>query len=671
MDNGVPKPADRRPPNRVTLTPLAAIMLAISFGLCAGYLDVLIIIVKRFCWNPEGYYRVARDFPWSVPLGHAVLLAIPGLLVAAICRVLPRRVPLRLMAWLFATLAIWSALLRLPIYGACSLLLAAGLGRPIGDAVAARVRGSRRMRLVPVALFAVLAILATISSGYQALREYRTIGALPAPPRTRNVVLIVWDTVRAYSLGLYGYQRDTTPNLARWARKGVEYKLPLAPAPWTFPSHSCFFTGQWPLKIDSQWKWTLDTTVPTLAEYLSTRGYQTAAFVANTNSCSYETGLDRGFAHFEDYALTPLSPVERTVPGQWVLTRLLELGGWYHEEKWVALQSRDASRMNDAFLGWLSRRRRDRPFFAFLNDFDAHEPYIPPERFAGRFGVRPRTRREFRFLMDYAGANKRETTKRDMVMARDCYEDCIAYLDEELGRLLRELERQGLLANTDVIITSDHGEAFGDHGIVGHSFSVNLDEIGVPLVILSPDAPAGGPVVHPVSLRDLPATVVDRVGLSEGSPFPGRSLAAYWGLPPMPVPREVTSPAFSEQANRTAFEPRPGPGGMLPGFQMSIVASDHHYIRDGTGGERLYNLMSDPYESVDLLKFAGRQAEVVPFRRMLLKILTENPGSVAVERGYLDRYRRSLEDLVGEGSTRRAAVDAPTDDVGRFRRSGS
>ena len=139
-------------------------------------------------------------------------------------------------------------------------------------------------------------------------------------------------------------------------------------------------------------------------------------------------------------------------------------------------------------------------------------------------------------------------------MARDCYDDCIAYLDEQLGRLLDELERQGLLANTDVIITSDHGEAFGDHGILGHSYSVNLDEIGVPLVILSPDAPAGREVYSPVSLRDLPATVVDRLGLSDGSPFPGRSLAAYWGLPPRFLLQTIVNLSCDARAGLT------GPG---------------------------------------------------------------------------------------------------------------
>ena len=97
-----------------------------------------IIVFKKFFWNPEGYYRTARDFPWSVPVGHAVLMVIPGVVVAAVNRLRPGLVSLRAGSWLFATLAIWAALLRMPLYGACSLLLAAGLGRLIGDAVAAR-----------------------------------------------------------------------------------------------------------------------------------------------------------------------------------------------------------------------------------------------------------------------------------------------------------------------------------------------------------------------------------------------------------------------------------------------------------------------------------------------------------------------------------------------------
>ena len=162
---------------------------------------------------------------------------------------------MRAGSWLFATLAIWAALLRLPLYGACSLLLAAGLGRPISDAVASRGWHPRTVRYTLAGLLGLLGVLAALSSGRQAIREHLAVAGLPPPPPgARNVVLIVWDTVRAYNLSPYGYPRNTTPNLARWAREGVRYNLAVAPAPWTYPSHSCFFTGQWPFKLNSQWK---------------------------------------------------------------------------------------------------------------------------------------------------------------------------------------------------------------------------------------------------------------------------------------------------------------------------------------------------------------------------------------------------------------------------------
>jgi arylsulfatase A-like enzyme len=245
-------------------------------------------------------------------------------------------------------------------------------------------------------------------------------------------------------------------------------------------------------------------------------------------------------------------------------------------------------------------------------------------------------------------------------MAHDCYDDCINYLDEQLDRLLKALAAQGLLAKTDVIITSDHGEAFGDHSMFGHSYTVNLDEIGVPLVILSRRAPAGTHVNSPVSLRDLPATVVDLLGLSAGSPFPGRSLAAYWGLPAYErVPAEITTPAFSEQADPSALETDPPPDPLGRGrFQMSLVAQNHHYIRDGVGAERLFNLNVDPFEMINLVDQSDGEQNVAVFRRMLLEFLTDNPASVEVETAYRKRFRERLEAQVRRPDRTTATVSA-------------
>ncbi len=180
------------------------------------------------------------------------------------------------------------------------------------------------------------------------------------PPGARNVLLIVWDTVRAYNLTTNSYPRPTTPNLERWARQGVHYKIAVAPAPWTYPSHSSFLTGQWPYKLNSQWNHTLDSPEPTLAEYLTSKGYQTAGFSGNTNYCTYETGLARGFFHFEDYPLSLPSFIGRTALGRGIVEFILSYTDFY-SLKWFRLASRDARGINKAFLDWLPRRRRIAP----------------------------------------------------------------------------------------------------------------------------------------------------------------------------------------------------------------------------------------------------------------------------------------------------------------------
>ena len=224
------------------------------------------------------------------------------------------------------------------------------------------------------------------------------------------------------------------------------------------------------------------------------------------------------------------------------------------------------SDLNDTFLSWLARRRTDRPFFAFLNYFDAHEPFIPPPQFVGRFGLSPTSVRDYQFLLNFEGSDRSAVGRRDITLARDCYDDCIAHLDEQLGVLLEKLQAQGILANTDVIITSDHGEAFGEHGSIGHSFSMYLEEVAVPLVILSPAAPAGRVVENPVSLRDLPATVVDLLGLSATSPFQGRSLAASWkrgaGVDP-----QGNEPCLFRTGQRDCVSDSVCPGRRTPGVR--------------------------------------------------------------------------------------------------------
>jgi arylsulfatase A-like enzyme len=608
------------PPTSLALTPRKAILLATGVGLCGGYVDLAIMLLKKQFWYDEHLLWSGRDFLWSVPLGHALLHAVPGALIAAINRVRAGLVPLRAGVWLIVSLEIWFVLLRAPIWAEAAFLLALGLGRPLSKTLTLWANSPRAVRTVLATSWGTLVMLGLATSGRYAVSELLATRRLPnAPGGARNVVLIVWDTVRADDLSPYGYARETTPHLARWARRGVLYDLAIAPAPWTFPTHSTLFTGYWPFEIGTQTTYTLRAPVPTLAEYLAGRGYQTAGFVANTNCCSYESGLDRGFAYYNDYPITLRSLLGRTLPGNWLLRNLVSRDDPY-AHKWDRLQSRDARGINDDFLGWLHGRRRDRPFFAFLNYFDAHAPYLPPRGWAGRFGSRPRTPRDYQFLTGELQGSPGALRPSDVRMARDCYDACIGYLDEQLGRLMGELEREGLLENTVVVITSDHGEAFGDHGLFGHTSSVYLDQVSVPLIVLAPGAPAGRVVPYPVSLRDVPSTVVDQLGFAVAAPFPGRSLAAYWRLAPG-QPSAETSPALSQvvhpAATRSRHEERPAQDAV----EFSIVAEGRHYIRDGAGREQLFAVMADPAERSNRIG-AGDDPDVLErLRRALRQVL--------------------------------------------------
>ena len=392
-----------------------------------GYLDLGMIFLNRDVFHASLYYEQGKHFRWVVPVANLAVMLIPGLLLAALVRIRPGLISVRSAIWPLATLAIWGPMLRAPLFGVASLLVAAGIARLLSRWIANHPTGAGRLvRFSLGALVVLVSATAVISVSREVAAETRAFAKLAAPPAgARNVLLIVMDTVRAESLGLYGYARDTTPNLSRWARRGVRFEWALAAAPWTFPSHCSLMTGQWPSTLNAHWQPTLDATFPTLAEFLGARGYATAGFAANTNWCSYESGMNRGFAHYEDYPLTPRTILGSTMPGRWLLNNLRGPRDFYGM-KWVRSQSRDAGGTNSAFLSWLAREPKGkRPFFAFLNYLDAHDPFIPPGGDNPRFGRPPQSGRDFRMLLDYWDRDKSELGSRDVELAQDAYDHCI------------------------------------------------------------------------------------------------------------------------------------------------------------------------------------------------------------------------------------------------------
>jgi len=588
---------------------------------------------------------MSRHFVWLVPLSNLLLFFGMGVVLAVATGLWPQRV-----GWISPRLLCAGVLLPALMVagpqihqGAC-LLLALGIASCLVPRLERPETRLRRWLLLslPILLGSVLVVAGFVFGGDR-LKEWRE-AARPLPPaEAPNVLFIVLDTVRADHLSLYGYQRATSPSLVRLANRGIRFEEARATAPWTLPSHASMFTGRWPHELDAKWLTPLSKHFPTLAEYLGSQGYATAGFVANTLYCSYDTGLARGFTHYEDYILDleRLSPMRTALLvarawdwfSQWalVLSRSYDAGrfrDWQQSAlKWLLATGRkDAGSINRDFLRWSSQRREPgRPFFAFLNYFDAHSPYLPPEGTPFRFGSRPQTEADFILLAElWTMVDKLRLSPRYQLLVPNSYDNCIAYLDERLGELFNALQERGVLDRTLVIITADHGEELGEHGLFDHGESLYRPEVRVPLLIVLPSrSQSRGVVRQTVSLRDLPATIVELTGLAAGSPFPGQSLPGLGRDPSSgaAAAADGVDGVLSELSDPNPANPSQGRSPASRGPLISLVEGDYVYIRnDRSGREQLFEERVDPDELLDQARVEATQPVLQHFRHRLNQI---------------------------------------------------
>jgi len=603
--------------------PLTVLLWTLGIGLVSGTLELAVFLLKCHYLDPRNY-NVSHHYPWMFPAAGLMIVAGPGLLLALAATFRPRSVSTRLVLGVLLFPAYLGLLFRAPIATAACLMLALGLTLQSSRWLSRQWKRFDRWVVNGLSALAVLLVVgALISYASHARTKFtpRTQGGgLENATPTKNVLLIVLDTVRAGSLSLYGYRRETTPQLSRWATRGVRFDRAFATAPWTASSHASMFTGRSSRQLSVGWNRPLDDANPTLAEYLGGQGYATAGFVANTTYCSYETGLSRGFAHYEDYDVTPKAVLLCSALVQRGLTFVHKhpaLARGIGEAESSGSQRKSAARIRGDFTNWLDRQG-DRPFFAFLNFYDAHHPYFPPEPMEElSFGKKPESFADSWMLKTWWDLDKRKLDPRSVELARDAYDRCIAYLDREIGRLLDDLDRRGVLRNTVVIVTADHGEHLGERHLFGHGCSLYEPELHVPLLVIEPGSvPEGTVVTEPVSLRDLAATVVDRVGLAAKSPFPGRSLARAW-TPEAPRSEAIFEPLLSEIDAPFEADPNQGESPVCRGPLTSLVDRNLHYIHNGDGREELYDLEGDPSESHDLAGSPESASALARFRSYL------------------------------------------------------
>jgi arylsulfatase A-like enzyme len=514
-------------------------------GLVAGLFEVAAIIVRKEAFDSNHIYGLSRHFIWLVPLSNLGIFISLGLLGCLATLAWPRQSLWLVHRFVCAIALLPPLLVSFPrIYTLGWLFVTAGVAAWLVPVLESRRKGCRRVIqfTLPVLLL-VVGVLAASPWAIDRIRLARENARALPPPDSSNVLLIVLDTVAAGHLNLCGYDRPTSPTLVEVAARGIRFDTAQSGSSWTLPSHATLFTGRWMHELSVGWLNPLDGERPTLAGYLTARGYATAGFVANTMFCARDTGLNRGFTHYEDFIFPQSTALKSAVLAHRALAvfgKVLPIVegrpslAWlrpYVQTVWrsFVFDRKGAADVNRELLAWLRQRSQpQRPFFAFLNYSDAHTPYEILEGRMHRFGVSQPDERQRETIKSWAELDKARIAPQDLPFVIDAYDDCIADLDEQVGRLLDKLRRQGILDNTWLIIAADHGESFGEHaGVFCHGTSLYQTELHVPLVIVPPGGCSPNHVVkEPVSLRDLPATIVDVLGLNADAPFPG---ASKWG----------------------------------------------------------------------------------------------------------------------------------------------
>lgn len=592
---GAPVPAEASPS-----LPLRTFLW---LGLLTAALELLALAARKY--GGGAVLHLSRDVVWMVPLSYAVLFVALGGGTRLVLRRHSLSGPAALAAGLF--LSALTLLQAVPgLHVGAALVLATGLAAQ--GVRLWRSHASALDRLVRRTLPGLLVVTVLAGATPPALRHWRsrTPGAATRGP---NILLLVLDTVRRQSLSTYGYSRPTSPVLSRLAAEGVAFDQAYTVAPWTTPSHAALFTGLWPHQSGADWTTPLRPDVPTLAELLARRGYRTGGFAANSPYVSWEYGLDRGFATFSDYPrslgeVVYSSALGRMVSESRLLRRQLQ---WYD-----VLGRRQARAINAEALAWINAEP-DRPFFAFLNYFDAHAPYLPPAPYDTLFGpTRGRDQSSLLHWGHQAGhPNIASLSSGELALEQAAYDGGIAYMDHALGDLLAALDARGQLANTIVIVTADHGEQWGERGYFSHGNSLYPPAVEVPLVIWGPGRiPAGQRVPFPVSLRNVPATALALTDSAAPAALPGRSLAEFWGPDASQVPPDTVLLELSDDGSAGLRHPQ------LRRGVRAVVSSDGEFIRYGDGSEELL-LAADSGRGPSRLGDASAAASVGPLRAQL------------------------------------------------------
>jgi arylsulfatase A-like enzyme len=603
--------------------------LAIWTGLIVGLVEgVGLLAFQKVNWENWGrLIHVSPEIVWISALVDVIFFSLLALLAGLLARVTTWQNTVRVAVFSFAGFAVYDCLqVTSRIYTPACLVLGVGTGVVVSRWAEKHVDSlfSFSKKIAPP--LAMLAFLGwVVLAGERWFEERRAVARLPqAAWGTPNVVTIVVDTLRADHLSCYGYSQLATPNIDRIAQEGVLFDNAFSTSSWTLPSHVSLLTGRYQFdhginKVQQMslrhWGTPVLGNYLTLGEVMQRKGYRTGAFSANRTFFSADLGFKQGFVHFEDYFHSAGDMFTRTTVGK-ELVRDLHFSRWTGTRKRVLLRlglgsflDRDnegagdvggpsslrkrAAIVNEEMFKWIEADRQ-RPFFVFLNYFDVHTPYGVPQS-----DTKPQSRAQ---------------------VGPPRYDEGVSYVDQQIGQLMSELKRRGLDRNTLVIVTSDHGEALGQHGLLTHGKALYGFLIHIPLVFWYPATiPAGIRIPATVTNASIPATIAAVIGAEEQNSFPAPSVASLWmnsadRIKQPPVLSELAENKFSEkldhEASRFVMTARDGP-------MKSLVDGEWHLIVHKNLGDQLYNRRDDPGESKNLV---GTASGLQLHSKMLLEL---------------------------------------------------
>lgn len=417
------------------------------------------------------------------------------------------------------------------------------------------------------------------------------------PPR--NLLLISIDTCRADHLSAYGYWRETSPALDALAARGVLFESAFCQVPDTTPSHASLFTSVYPYTHGAANGVPLKESATTLAEVLRKANFKTAGFVSGATMTARDSGLAQGFDVYDD-ELDRINP--KGIPFE-----------------------RRAVGTTERALEWLRNSDQER-FFLFVHYFDPHTQYDPPSPYDSMFSA-DRAPAETREKIDpeHIPAYAKIGSATDLEVYQARYDGEIRYVDEQVSRLFAQLETLGLQDDTLVVVTSDHGEDMGEHGVYfNHGWTLFDPALHIPLIFSCPGhMPSGRRVEDLVQTIDVLPTILDMLDVAPGSSMEGMSLRGLLSGGKAPPNRYNLSKTTKTQTYlRVNIERDVTDLWALRTPEWKLV-----YYEDGSQ-KCLLNMEKDPEEQSDVMPSNRKQtARMMQHLRELLRGLKRDEGS--------------------------------------------